>query len=279
MILIDVQTRGRFGNKVFHYNTLVQFSNIVKQNFLCADWDASSFFKGVRTEGSKIETPAREIPPFDLINLTENELIERYSSGDFKLSSLSLCGPYFRLTKKDPREFLEFEHEPQLAPDGKVIVGIHIRGGDFRGGDGNEGREIHSPEYYINAIKFVMEEYHDKELLFCVCTDDPDPNFPSYHETLKFLQENKLPTYIDIDNGYLKDFTILSFSDVLIAGSSTFVLAAGMLGKKKKIIHSKDFVEKFKDEDQKWYSKFGNGMFFHDLNHVKNDYYNLWKLI
>ena len=62
-----------------------------------------------------------------------------------------------------------------------------------------------------------------------------------------------------------------AFSDVLIAGSSTFVLAAGMLGKKKKIIHSKDFVEQFKDEDQKWYSKFGNGMFFHDLNHIKND--------
>ena len=52
-----------------------------------------------------------------------------------------------------------------------------------------------------------------------------------------------------------------------------------MIGKDKKIIHSKDFVEQFKDEDQKWYSSFGNGMFFHDMNHIKSDYYNLWSLI
>ena len=34
-----------------------------------------------------------------------------------------------------------------------------------------------------------------------------------------------------------------------------------MIGKHKKMIHSKEFVEQFKHEDQKWYSNFGNGMF------------------
>jgi hypothetical protein len=77
----------------------------------------------------------------------------------------------------------------------------------------------------------------------------------------------------------MKDFSILTECDVLISGSSTFATAAGMIGKHKKIIHSKEFVEQFKDEDQKWYSNFGNGMFFYDLNHKKSDYYNLWRLI
>ena len=112
-----------------------------------------------------------------------------------------------------------------------------------------------------------------------MCTDDPDPNYPSFQKTLDHLLDTKTETYCDTNNSYQKDFSILANSDVLIAGSSTFVTAAGMLGKHKKIIHSKDFVKQFKDEDQKWYSNFGNGMFFHDMNHMKSDYYNVWKLI
>ena len=283
MIIIDKQTPGRFGNKIFHYNSLVQLSSLLGQDFLCADWDASSFFSGIATYGNIIDSSAKEIEPLDLVNLSEDELKERYSEGNFKLSPLSLCGPYFRLSKKDPRSFLKIEKKVEHTPDIDLLIGVHIRGGDTRGdvpyNDGNNGRETHPAEYYIKAIETVLEEYSDKKLLFCVCTDDPDPNFNSFSGTMKYLHDNGIPFFIDTKNGYLQDFLILSSCDILIAGSSTFVLAAGMLGKQKRIIHSKEFVEQFKDEDQKWYSKYGNGMFFHDLNHMKNEYYDLWKLL
>jgi len=277
MIIIDKETRGRHGNKVFHFNTLMQLSNITGQHSLCAPWQGCEQFEST-CEQLNTQIKAGEISFSDLIYKNHDELRAKYSLGDWKLHTLSLCGPFFRITKKDPREFIELVHKPILQANVGKAVGIHIRGADTRGADGMNCREIHSSEYYKKAIDFVLKEFNN-EVMFYLCTDDPDPNFPSYADTLKYLVKKNIPLYHDPRNHYIKDFAILSECDVLIAGSSTFVLAAGMIGKHKKMIHSKDFVEQFKIEDQKWYSKFGNGMFFHDMNHIKSEYYNLWKLI
>ena len=278
MIIIDKQTRGRFGNKVFHYNTLVQLSDLLGQELVCVDWEGSDVFEDIKTSGATLPKDFKEIPPFDLINLTQEELKEKYSEGNFKLHSLSLAGPFFRITKRDPREFLKLREVVDLDHNDQVSVGIHIRGGDTRGADGKDCKEIHPPEYYINAIDFVLEEYNN-HVAFYLCTDDPDHNFPSYQDTLNYLIDKKVPLCHDTSNHYMRDFSILTECDILISGSSTFVTAAGIMGKNKKIIHSKDFVEQFKDGDQGWYSNFGNGMFFHDMNHMKSDFYNVWKLI
>lgn len=277
MIIIDKETRGRHGNKVFHFNTLMQLSNITGQDSLCAPWQGSGHFKST-CQQLNTQFNSEEIPFSDLIYKNHDELRKKYSQGDWKLHTLSLCGPFFRITKKDPREFIELLHKPILQTSGKKAAGIHIRGGDTRGADGMNCKEIHPSEYYKKAIDFVLKEFNN-EVVFYLCTDDPDPNFSSYADTLNYLVEKNISLYHDPRNDYIKDFAILSECDVLIAGSSTFALAAGMIGKHKKIIHSKDFVEQFKNEDQKWYSNFGNGMFFHDMNHMKSDYYDVWALV
>lgn len=276
MIIIDKQTRGRHGNKVFHFNTLMQLSNTLNQECSTDNWDGYEFFEETCKLNSKMT--GDEIPPKDLIYNTETELLDKYSTGDWKLNTYSLCGPFFRITKKDPREFLKLREVVDLDHNDQVSVGIHIRGGDTRGADGMDCKEIHPPEYYINAIDFVLKEYNN-HVVFYLCTDDPDPNFPSYRDTLNYIISKNVPLYHDPSNHYMKDFSILTECDVLISGSSTFATAAGIMGKHKKIIHSKDFVEQFKDKDQEWYSSFGNGMFFYDLNHIKSDYYGLWKLV
>jgi len=275
MILIDKQTRGRHGNKVFHFNTLIQFSLLVGQEYATAYWDSYENFEITCPLFIGTGETAKEVPFDDLIYKSPEELKEKYSTRAWKIHTLSLCGPFFRITKIDPRDFIILKDIPVL--EGDVSVGIHLRGGDTRGADGMNCREIHPPEYYINAIDVVLKEYDNPTFYFC--TDDPDPNFPSYAETLKYLKDKKVNLKHDTSNHYLKDFAILSECDVVIAGSSTFVTAAGMIGKHKKMIHSKDFVEQFKDEDQKWYSSFGNGMFFHDMNHMKSEYYNVWRLV
>lgn len=276
MIIIDEQTRGRHGNKVFHFNTLMQLSNILNQQCSTDHWDGYEYFEETCEVRSKLN--GVEIPSEDLIYSTETKLIEKYSTGDWKLNTYSLCGPFFRITKKDPREFLKLKVKVDLSHSRQTSVGIHIRGGDTRGADGMNCKEIHPAEYYIDAIDFVLNEYNNN-VIFYLCTDDPDPNFSSYQDTLNYLLSKNVILYHDTLNHYMKDFSILTECDVLISGSSTFATAAGIMGKNKKIIHSKDFVEQFKDNDQEWYSSFGNGMFFHDMNHIKSDFYNVWRLI
>jgi hypothetical protein len=277
MLVIDKQTRGRHGNKVFHFNTLMQLSSILNQEARTDHWDGyDNFEKTCDLLTHPIQ--AGEISFNDLIYDNEEQLKQKYSSGDWKLHSLSLCGPFFRITKRDPREFIKSVHKVQLNAGEDVTVGIHIRGGDTRGADGMNCREIHPPEYYIESIDFVLNEFNN-QVKFYLCTDDPDLNYPTYANTIRHLASKGVGFYHDPSSHYVKDFCILSECDVLIAGSSTFALAAGMVGKHKKVIHSKNFVEQFKNEDQKWYSSFGNGMFFHDMNHMKSDYYNVWKLL
>ena len=45
MILIDKQTRGRHGNKVFHFNTLMQLSSILGQEPYTDIWDGGHFLE------------------------------------------------------------------------------------------------------------------------------------------------------------------------------------------------------------------------------------------
>jgi len=273
MIIIDKQTRGRHGNKLFHFNTLMQLSSITGQSVSTAPWDGYDSFE--RTcEVVTSHHNATEIPFSDLIHSNTEELHRKYSQGNWRLHPLSLCGPFFRITKVDPRNLIRLKETPQLPAQS---IGVHVRGGDTRGADGMNCKEIHTPDYYINAIDLVLREFDNPE--FYLCTDDPDPNYPSYYTTLKYLEEKNVTLHHNTSNHYLDDFATLTECDVLISGSSTFSLAAGMIGKHKRIIHSKDFVEQFKDEDQKWYSNYGNGMFFHDMNHITSKYYNVWKLI
>jgi|TARA_X000001388_G_scaffold25909_1_gene18122 hypothetical protein len=277
MIIIDKQTRGRHGNKVFHFNTLKQMENILNQPSKTAYWDRYENFEQT-SDILRDQIKTKEIPHSDLIYKSKEDLKAEYGTGNWRLHTLSLCGPFFRITEKDPRDFIKIKSPASFIHQSKAVVGIHIRGGDTRGADGMNGREIHPAEYYIKAIDFVLKEY-DGDVTFALCTDDPDINYPSFYETYRYLKDKNIKFYFNPENHYMSDFSILAECDILIAGSSTFVTAAGMIGKHKKIIHSKDFVEQFKHEDQKWYSSFGNGMFFHDMNHVKSDYYDVWKLI
>ena len=284
MIKVDEGSRGRLGNKIFLFHTLMQLSQILEQTPYTVKWKGYEHFVptcdilpgGYRASGGSGHPRDYEISHRELLDENIATLKERYSKGDWRIHPYSLIGPFFRITKKDPREFLKLKLQ-YLNEISTPCVGIHIRGGDNRGGDGKKCREVHPPDYYISAIDAILKDV--SEPTFFLCTDDPDDDYPSYAQTIKYLQDKKADLCFSPSNSPIRDFSILSECDYLIAGSSTFVLAAGMIGKKKKIIHSKDFIEQFKNGDQKWYSGFGNGMFFHDMNHVKSDYYDLWRLI
>jgi len=168
--------------------------------------------------------------------------------------------------------------------DNETSVGIHIRGTDILGSDGNQGREIHLPEYYKKAIDEVEKNFDN--IKYYVCTDDV--YFASFVDTVLYL--NKIGASFNVGStNHFMDFSILSECDVLIASSSTFVVAAGFVGKQdKKIIHSMDWVKKNLDhtlwhgyEDPKkirdWQLSYDN--FWVQLYEGGNEFYHAWKFI
>ena len=96
MIIIDRQTRGRHGNKVFHFNTLMQLSHLTGQQCFTDCWDGYEYFDKT-CEVLTGATEVTEIPFSDPIYKSQERLAEEYSEGNWRLHTLSRCGPFFRM--------------------------------------------------------------------------------------------------------------------------------------------------------------------------------------
>ena len=257
-IRINKITRGRFGNKLFQYNNLIQLANNLNVEASCIQWEGNEFFKNIVSfkPTNKIQ---RIIYWNEILEKTDEELKEMLKDCDLILDdpSYALHNTFYKLTNKDPRCYLELKDKyiPRLENDKYTYVGIHIRGGDILGSDGQDGREIHAPSYYKNAIDYLLNNVdnnvNNKEYFFIICTDDP--KFESVKKTLEYLKEKKCKFSLGPNFGttnYIQDFSVLCHSDILINSSSTFCCAAVFIGKKdKKVIHSKDWMNRIVKRD------------------------------
>ena len=290
MFRINIMTRGRYGNIVLQYNRLMQIASLMDERAFCTHWE----------EGSAIF----DLPPLsteDVVRkqeklLTWRECVEpcldniktMYNTYDLVLDdpAYMLHNVFFQITHQDPRKFLPItnNYKRNLPPEIKN-VGIHFRGTDILGADGNHGREIHRSEYYINSIDFIESEFPNTK--YYICTDDL--NFESYNTTIRYLENKKCVFEKGSVNDYLTDFATLAACDILIASSSTFVVCAGFLGKSnKRIVHSKEWIDKnishfpwhYKEDpkdirqmqltfDDFWIRLYNGG----------NKFYNIWRLI
>jgi len=240
MFRINKMTRGRFGNRILQYNSLMQIANTLNTEASCASWEGHNFFKNLNTEK---ESDNNQV----LLNwqsVLESDIGLLPTGADYYIDDPAYClhNVFYKITKTDPRNFLEIkdEYKKGLSSD-EVHVGIHFRGTDILGGDGNEGREIHYPKYYIDSINLVESEFENTH--YHLCTDDP--SFDSYLQTIRFLTYKGFKFSVGSSSDYFEDFATLAECDVLIASSSTFVVCAGFIGKEdKKIIHSKDWIDK-----------------------------------
>lgn len=272
MLRINKITRGRWGNKVFQYNNLVQLGSILNVKISCGDWDGSKYFKNIIPNiNNSSNKPEKILYWDDILNNDFNTIKDMLN--DFTLllddPSYALHNTFYKLTRVNPRFFLELKDEyiPKLD-NNNINVGIHIRGGDILGGDGQDGREIHTPTYYKNAIDFIIksdeikERYNNKKIKFLVCTDDI--TFASYTETIKYLKEQNYNYETGPNTGsqiFINDFAVLCYCDILINSSSTFCCASVFIGKEDKyIIHSKDWLDRivkcdFSNNEYKKYNR------------------------
>ena len=281
MIRIDEMTKGRFGNRLLYYNNLMQLSHSMDTDASCVEWEGSVCFDilvGYKEANDKVKSlDWREINNLNIDSLDKDK--------DYSISPYCLHNNFYRLCKTNPRKFLKLNDSYSLSlSDNETSVGIHIRGTDILGADGNQGREIHTSEYYKKAIDEVEKNFDN--IKYYVCTDDV--YFVSFVDTILYLNSIGASYNVGSKNHFM-DFSILSECDVLIASSSTFAVAAGFVGKEnKKIIHSMDWIQKNLDhtlwhgyEDPKnirnWQLSYDN--FWVELYEGGNEFYHAWKFI
>lgn len=274
-IRIDKITKGRFGNKILQYNSLLQIANNNNVKTSCCVWEGNNFFKNIV---SHVETKNIKKGLF-CKSILDNEKLD-FQKFDYCIDDPAYClhNVFYKITNKDPRCFLELKDEfkPKLQ-ENILLIGIHFRGGDIINTDGNNGREVHEFEYYKDSIDFVVNNLINKEYIFILCTDDH--NFHSFKKTIDYLKEKNYnfmlgPATQNKNSHYILDWSILSECDILINTSSTFCVTAGFLGKKNKyIIHSKKWIEKNQNH-KPWNSKGEGVMNLLECNIKTKDY---WK--
>lgn len=303
MIRIDKVTRGRWGNKILHYNTLIQLSKSFNIEPSCGIWEtdnedwwnANYYFENI-CQYKKSNNPQKVLDWKDILS-SNFDLFKIDNNYDYIIEDYCMHNVFYKITKADPREFfkLKEQYKVNLNPE-YLNIGLHFRGGDKHV---SNPREIHDPEYYINSIKSIELEFNDKKIKYYVCTDDK--NFNTYLITTNYLIDNDLDfeegsdsnknnTIQDSDKSFIYDFSTLMECDILINSSSIFCICAGILGKKnKKIIHSKKWIDKNlnhepwhpgrieKERQREFQLSCDN--FWVDLYNGGNEYYKLWKTI
>ena len=243
-IRIDKITRGRFGNKILQYNSLIHLAK--KHNVSCSfvqNNEITHFFKDI----IPYIPSKKSVKLLTCKMILEDEKLD-FENYEYKIDDPASClhNVFYKLTKNDPRNFLKLKDKFNISlPIDTLNIGIHIRGGDIISRDGNNGREIHEFEYYKKSIEYILKNYCDRKYMFYICTDDT--NFKTFQQTYSYFVEKKLPlqfgAVIGNQKQYIIDWSILSNCDILINSSSTFCVTAGYLNKKNpKIIHSEKWI-------------------------------------
>ncbi len=242
--IIDA-TRGRFGNKIFHLNNLLQIAIKYNRNPVSNYWKELNYLH-VPSLIIRKPKPGIALSSENFYYADPEYLLE--SDQSLHLGNNFLHNFFFDFCVQSPRQLIYIKDIYKVrAKDKKNIVGLHIRGGDIISADGGQGFELHDISYYRRAVKYLVENHLVEE--FLICTDDME--ISTYHDVLNFLSENYgneikitlgLATKYPKLFGYIYDFAELTEVDYLISSSSTFSMAAGMLGRNKKIIHSKEWL-------------------------------------
>tara|TARA_Y100000034_G_scaffold12888_1_gene13537 strand:+ start:3358 stop:4230 length:873 start_codon:yes stop_codon:yes gene_type:complete len=290
MIKINKMTRGRFGNKILQYNNLMQLASLLGTKSFCTFWgEGCSIFNLSPPGGDDMLRREEKLLTWrEFLDSCGSNIEDMHNKFDLILDdpAYMLHNVFFQVAQKDPRNFLQInkDYKKQLPTD-KVNIGIHFRGTDVLGADGNHGREIHKPEYYRNSIDVIEAEFSNTK--YYLCTDDL--NFESYQETIKYLEQKNCLCETGNINNHLEDFSTLAECDVLIASSSTFVVCAGFLGKpNKKIIHSQEWINKNlnhlpwhhkPDPEEVRKSQLSFDNFWVKVAEGGNEFYNAWKFV
>jgi|6_EtaG_2_1085325.scaffolds.fasta_scaffold01975_7 hypothetical protein len=236
-LVIEKMPPCGFGNRLIYYYNFRQDAYVRNCDFYCVPWEGYQFFEG-------------------------SILGRRPSNEDYEVSNFCLGEKFFLDSGITTREIFKLREKPSV-PTGTCAV--HFRGTDFHAWN---PKSILSFKYYYDSIN----EIKDNVSSFILFTDDN--NLDSYKKVKKYLEEQKINFFIGENTSnrknYIHDFSLMTECDYIISSPSTFCIAAGFIGREKKIIHSKEWIsERVEKKDKFWV----------DLHSGGNLDYKLWKTI
>ena len=255
MIVIKKIHSGRFGNKLLHYNNLVQIAKSLNISHLLPYHDDYKILNNKDIFVNKEYINSIIIDKEKLLNNKEEYLIElkELIKNNHTLVLEPCLGELFFLFDYNTREFYkDITHIKKDIYKNSKNCAIHFRGGDFKYWNPNS---ILSPEYYLNSIEHIKNNVDT----FTIHTDDY--NLDSFIVVKKYLSDNKiLIEYVhESDNSFDNDYSDMLYSKYIISSPSTFAICSGIMGDEKEIIHSKKWVEQRVNNDDIFWVGVNNG--------------------
>jgi len=234
--------QGRFGNRILHYNNMVQIAKSYNM-----DWNSIPY------------------KDFDFLNIKNNYILndnyKEITSKDI-LNEISLDNKNYFLKPCLGDLFFHFNYNTReiftvkedILDKDNFNIAINFRGSDFHQWN---PESILSLEYYINSIESVHKD-NNKYYLF---TDDINLN--SYKDLIKWLNFKKYKYSFGIatfnEYHFIEDFYAMADCDLIISSPSTFAICAGFMGKDKEIIHSEKWVNSRVNKNDLFWLKIKEG--------------------
>ncbi len=276
MIGIKSLSPGRMGNRLFHYHFLRQISKKTGIDYFHCNFPDSIYFEDMEKKSPPFFSFKRplKIKSRDILGYTSNDFIGYIKQEGGRGRRIVLTPPilgevFFDYLFYPPSDFIRIKAQYKIDfpfdTTNKLIIGIHFRGTDFS--EWNKHAAL-TFSYYRDAINYCRDYFDNRNPIFVLFTDDS--NYPAFVETVEFLKESTKDCYYIGDNSSLPiyDFYQMSQCDVLISSPSTFAIIAGSIGKRKKIIHAKSWLD---------YAISKNDTFWVKLKETSNPYYSLWE--
>tara|TARA_R110000824_G_scaffold66016_3_gene171545 strand:+ start:4374 stop:5093 length:720 start_codon:yes stop_codon:yes gene_type:complete len=227
-----------FGNRLLYYYNLRQEAHKRGCNFFSIPWNGHEFFEG---------NMLGDYPP---------------SNDEYESMQFCLGDKFYDSTQLSTRAVFQLKKKPSVMHG---TCAIHFRGTDFYSWN---SQAVLSYEYYYKSI----EEVKDYVSQFAVFTDDR--NLESFVRVKDKLNTEGFKV-IEGQNThdrkfYIEDFSYMTECDWIISSPSSFCVAAGFIGKHKKIIHCEQWIEnRIEEKDKFWIDLYNGG---------NNDYF-IWRLI
>lgn len=242
---------GRMGNVLIQYVFLRQLSERIGIDYFHGKLPYAQYFEEFERRNISLKLLLSKKWRVDLEHIEREgadvfirEAAERDREGYTIVLEPPVLGHLFEFKDENPARFLkvrrQYDHEME-PQEGKVLVGLHFRGTDFR--EWNRMASLPS-EYYRDAIDSILKRFNgdSDKLRWYLFTDDNA--FLPYCETVRYLQSRGLDFIAgNAGNPVMADFCRLSQCDYIVSSPSTYAVMAAILGKEnKKIIHNRKWV-------------------------------------
>lgn len=253
-LLMNRRPSGGFGNQLFQYNFLFQFSHIHGVEFLHRGFPQLSGFE--LQKESKIKSLLLGMNAFNISLETINErkwqqtcdeVQQFFQEGKSVNVMPGILGEYYKeVTNIDPK-FVFRSNQGKINVQNEHFLAVHYRGKDFHQWN---SRAVMSFEFYLKGVQKALKN-DSKINQIKIFTDDRES------ETV-----SRLVGFFGAeisDGSEEEDFKEMMQTKTIVASPSTFAFWSAALGDCQEIYYSRDWLHYASETGQKFWSDLRKG--------------------